>query len=371
MTQHVPFIVIGAGGAGSATAYQLAKRGLKPLLIEQFHVGHQRGSSFGHSRIFRLAYAEAEYTGMAKAALEAWRNLETDAKQDLLWLTGGLDLGPAETPDLQQVYDSLHKLDASVERLSRTELQKRFPQWQVPAHWEAVFSPDSGIVNPTLSVEVMSALAQAHGGQVLEHTAVEQIELGKKPQLYTSAGIFSCDHLIVAVGAWISQLIPSLQSWLTVTLAATHFYHPTEPELFTTKQFPIFITHDEFQAYGFPTFGLPGVKIGVDVKRQITTANTRTFEVPEHLKMAADQFMQNYLPLAGPAMQRSTCLITRAPSSDFLMAAHPECSQVIVASPCSGHGFKFAPLLGEILAAKALGESHPWDLPRFEFPTLE
>ena len=369
MSRHVPFIVVGAGGAGGAAAYHLARRGLKPLLIEQFRPGHDRGSSFGHSRIFRFAYQEPEYAGLAREALRSWQALQEQAGQTLFWRTGGLDLGPDSTPNLTQVEQALTGQDMQAERLTRAELQQRYPQWHVPADWEAVYSPDAGIVNPTLTVEVLCALTNAHGGTVLENTRVDGIELGSRLRVQTAAGDFTCDHLIVAAGAWMGKLVPELQSWLMPTLAATTFYRPLNLAAFQPERFPIFITHDEFQAYGFPMFGLPGVKLGVDVSRPPVDGDTRPFKAPQDAADASDEFMRRYLPgAAGAVMNRQTCLITRAPTTDFLLAAHPACENVIVASPCSGHGFKFMPLLGEILAARAVGESHRWDLPRFGFP---
>ena len=362
-------MVVGAGGAGAAAAYGLARRGLRPLLVEQFRVGHDRGSSFGHSRIFRFAYEEAEYAGLAREALRSWRALEQEAGQTLFWRTGGLDLGPDSAPNLNHVFDALARQDMAAERLTRAGLQKRYPQWQVPADWEAVYSPDAGIVNPTLTVEVLCALTNAHGGQVLENTRVDGIEFGSRPRVSTTAGVFTCDHLIVAAGAWTAKLVPELVSYLTVTLAGTTFYRPRHLADFQPERFPIFITHDEFQAYGFPAFGLPGVKLGTDTIREVTDGDSRPFGMPAKMQADSDEFMRRYLPgAAGAVMHRASCLITRAPTTDFLLARHPACERVIVASPCSGHGFKFVPLLGEILAAKAVGESHPWDLPRFGFP---
>ncbi|WP_135229752.1 N-methyl-L-tryptophan oxidase [Deinococcus fonticola] len=369
MGQHFPFMVVGAGGAGAAAAYHLARRGLKPLLIEQFRVGHDRGSSFGHSRIFRLAYDEPEYASLAQEALPAWRALEQEVNMPLYTRTGGLDLGPSGTPTLTQTLAALERIGAVAESLTRAELRRRFPQWHVPDDWAAVYAPEAGIVNPTQTVELLCALTNAHGGQVLENTRVDGIDLGKQLGVHTDAGSFTCDRLVVTAGAWTAKLFPELQEWLTPTLAATTFYRPLEPQAFTPQEFPIFITHDEFQAYGFPSFGLPGVKIGVDVSRPVVDADLRPFDVPGDAAQASDEFMRRYLPdAAGSVMHRQTCLITRAPTTDFLMAAHPQCEQIIVASPCSGHGFKFVPLLGEILAAKALGEAHRWDLPRFGFP---
>lgn len=372
MAQHVPSIVVGAGGAGSAAAYHLARRGLKPLLIEQFRVGHDRGSSFGHSRIFRLAYDEPEYAGLALEALNSWRTLERDSGQTLYTRTGGLDLGPTSTPTLERTLAALAGMGAQGEHLTRHELRRRYPQWHVPPHWEAIYAPEAGIVNPTQTVELLCALTNAHGGRVLENTRVQGLELGSTPKVMTDAGTFTCDRLVVTAGAWTAKLFPELQElqdWFTVTLAAVSFYQPKQAASFMPERFPIFITHDDIETYGFPVFGLPGVKLGVDVSRPVVDADTRPFELPADARDASDEFMRAFLPgAAGPVMARSTCLITRAPTTDFLIAAHPACPQVTVASPCSGHGFKFVPLLGEILAAKALGETHRWDLPRFSFP---
>ncbi|QLG09879.1 N-methyl-L-tryptophan oxidase [Deinococcus sp. D7000] len=368
MRQHVQVLIIGAGAAGSAAAYALARRGLNVRLLEQFQTGHTRGSSFGPSRIFRLAYEEPDYAGLARAALESWRALEREAEQQLYWRTGGLDLGPAGTPSLEAVHTSLTAIDAAPERLSRRELARRYPQWRVPADWEAVYSPEAGIVSPDVTLRVLTDLARHHGAQVLEGVAALEIEPGRQPAVLTGAGTVTCDHLIVAAGAWMPRLVPQLRTSLSVTLAASSFYRPENPAAFQPERFPVFITHDKFQAYGFPVFGLPGVKLGVDVVRPITSGDDRSFEVPAQVGEASDTFMRRFLPGALTVMERSTCLITRAPGGDFILAAHPDCPQITLASPCSGHGFKFTPLLGELLAAHALGEGHPWQLPRFGLP---
>ncbi len=366
--KHVQHLIIGAGAAGSAAAYELARRGQEVTLLEQFSLGHDRGSSFGPSRIFRLAYPEADYAGLARAALTSWRALERASGQQLYWRTGGLDLGPAGTPSLEEVFASLSALDAAPERLGHRELSRRFPQWQLPPDWEAVFSPEAGIVSPQLTLQVLTDLARRHGARVLEGVSALEIEPGQRPAVRTSMGTITCDHLIVAAGAWLPYLVPELKSSLSVTLAASSVYRPADPAAFQPERFPVFITHDGFQAYGFPVFGLPGVKIGVDVLRPVTSGEERSFEVPEQVTEASDTFMRRFLPGAAEVMERSTCLITRAPGGDFVIAAHPACPQITLASPCSGHGFKFTPLLGELLAARALGERHPWQLPRFALP---
>ncbi len=366
--KHVRHLIIGAGAAGSAAAYQLARRGQEVLLIEQFSLGHDKGSSFGPSRIFRLAYPEPDYAGLARAALASWQLLERASGQQLYWRTGGLDLGPAGTPSLEEVHTSLSALGAAPERLGHRALSQRFPQWRLPPDWEAVYSPEAGIVSPQLTLGVLAELARSHGAQILEGVAALEIEPGQRPAVVTSAGTITCDHLIVAAGAWLPRLVPELASVLSVTLAASSFYRPSDLAAFQPQNFPVFITHDEFQAYGFPAFGVPDVKIGVDVLRPVTSGDARSFEVPEQVAQASDTFMRRFLPQIGAATARSTCLITRAPGGDFVIAPHPACEQITLASPCSGHGFKFTPLLGELLAARALGEPHPWQLPRFALP---
>ena len=351
--------MVGAGAAGSAAAYALARRGQEVLLLEQFHVGHERGSSFGPSRIFRLAYENPQYAELAQAALASWRALEVASDQTLYWRTGGLDLGPAGTPSLEAVSASLDALDAAPERLGRRELARRYPQWQLPPDWEAVYSPEAGIVSPERTLRVLTTLARQHGARVQEGVAALDIELGTPPAVRTSRGVVTCDHLIVAAGAWLPRLVPQLQASLSVTLAASSFYRPENLAAFGPERFPVFITHDEFQAYGFPVFGVPGVKLGVDVARPVTSGDGRPFEVPAQVSAASDAFMRRFLPGASAVMERQTCLITRAPGGDFVLAPHPACPHITLASPCSGHGFKFTPLLGRVAGGAGAGRAAP------------
>jgi sarcosine oxidase len=375
---HVPFVVVGAGGAGAAAAYGLARAGQRVLLLEQHRVGHDRGSSAGPSRIFRLAYEEPDYARMALAARAAWHELERDAGRTLYWRTGGLDLGPAASPALPRVLASLSDLGARAEVLDRGQLRRRFPQWQVPEDWQAVWAEEAGIVNASLTVEVLAALASVYGAEVREGVRVEALEPGERPTVRTTAGTWTCDRLILAAGAWLPELLPTLLPALLPdlppvpapplrpTLEAVTFYRPRDLDAFRMDRFPVFITHDGSEAYGFPLFGLPGVKLGLHAVGPQTTAETRSFEVPPRTRARSDAFMARFLPLAaGPVMQARTCLYTSTPDQDFLLAAHPACPAVIVASPCSGHGFKFMPLIGQILAALALDRPHAFALPRF------
>lgn len=366
------YIVIGAGGMGAASAYQLARRGASVALIERFQIGHDKGSSHGHSRIFRFAYDRPEYARMAREALRAWRELEVDAEEQLLTPTGGLDLGPEGTPSLESTARSLSAIGADYDALDAAELMRRFPQWRVPEHWMGVYSEDAGIVNPTETVEVLAAAAQAHGATLMEWTPVTRIHAGQSGsiELETEAGTISCRKLIVAAGGWLNELMPELKLPLTVTLEASVFFRPQRIDEFRVGRFPIFIEHGSL-AYGFPVFGLPGVKIGLHHGGAVTTASARGFSVPPEVIENLRAFLEAHLPrAAGRVIQAKTCLYTNTPGTDFLIDTHANIvpggsEDIIIASPCSGHGFKFVPLIGEVLADAAMGRAHPFWLPRF------
>jgi sarcosine oxidase len=380
MQHEFEFIVIGAGAAGASAAYQLAKRGKSVLLLEQYAIGHDRGASQGHSRIFRFAYDSLDYAQMAMRSLISWRNLEVDAGLKLLTMTGGLDVGTAGAASLEATAQGMSNAGASFERLTSSELMRRFPQWRVPENWVALHSQDAGILNPTHCIEVIAGMARAHGAQVLEHTTVEKLEL-ETNTVVTSKGSFSADKIIVAAGAWLPELIPNLSLNLEITLESGVFFRPKNLEMFMPERFPLFIEHrittpemerfDAAQAYGFPVYGLPGVKIGLHHSGETVTASNRHFEVSTRTLETLQAWMLKHLPdAAGEIIHTKTCLYSNTNNHDFLIDWHsklnPEgSSDVLIASPCSGHGFKFAPFMGELLADMVMGQANPFQLKRF------
>ncbi len=375
-------IVIGAGAAGASAAYQLAKRGHQVLLLEQFAVGHDRGGSHGHSRIFRFAYDTADYARMAIRSLNAWRSLEQDAGLQLLTKTGGLDLGVAGAASLVATATGLSNAGAKFDRLNANELMQRFPQWRVPENWVGLHSTDAGILNPTHCTEVIAGMARAYGAKILEHCSVEKIEF-ETNTVITNKGRFSADKIIVAAGAWLPELLPEINFKLQITLESGVFFRPKNLEMFMPERFPIFIEHrdtnpqterfDAAQAYGFPVFGLPGVKVGLHHSGEVVTASNRDFKVSERTLKTLQTWMFQHLPdAAGEIMQAKTCLYSNTANHDFLIDWHssftPEgSSNLLIASPCSGHGFKFAPFMGELLADMVTGISNPFELERFKF----
>jgi sarcosine oxidase len=365
MQREFDCIVVGAGGAGASAALELARRGRKVLVLEQFQVGHDLGSSHGHSRIFRFAYDEADYARLAMASLAAWRDLERLSGISLLTLTGGLDLGRAGNASLERTAGGMAAADAAFERLGAAELMHRFPQWRVPEDWVALHSADAGFVNPTQTVEVMVALARAAGATVLERTAVVALE-PETSSVLTDQGRFSADQTVVAAGAWLPRLVPELRLPLSVTLEGSVYFAPRDLAAFSPARFPIFIAHEGLE-YGFPTAGLPGVKIGAHQSGATTNAEARGFEVPLATRRALHGFMEAHLPGQDwREVAAKTCLYTNTPSHDFVLDTHPMFENVLLVSPCSGHGFKFAPLLGALIADRLEGKrGGVHDLERF------
>ncbi len=380
MQNEFEFIIIGAGAAGASAAYQLAKRGKRVLLLEQYAVGHDRGASQGHSRIFRFAYDSADYARMAMRSLVSWHNLEADAGLKLLTMTGGLDVGVSGAASLEATAQGMNDVGASFERLSSSELIQRFPQWHVPENWVALHSQDAGILNPTHCIEVIVGMARAHGAKVLEYSTVEKLEL-ETNTVVSSRGSFSADKIIVAAGAWLPELLPNINLNLEITLESGVFFRPKNLEMFMPERFPIFIEHrdvtpdtdrfDAAQAYGFPVYGLPGVKIGLHHSGDTVTASNRHFDVSTRTLETLQAWMLEHLPdAAGEIIHAKTCLYSNTNNHDFLIDWHsafdPQgSSNVLIASPCSGHGFKFAPLMGELLADMVTGQSNAFALERF------
>ena len=384
------YLIVGAGGAGAATAYALAKRGVSVTLLEQFAIGHDRGSSQGHSWIFRFAYDMPDYARMAMRSLRSWRALEADCGESLLTVTGGLDLGPAGSESLERTAACMTATGAKFERLDAGELMRRFPQWRVPDDWVGLHSSDAGILNPTRCVEVIAGMARAHGAKILEHTTVTKVHLDSQPRVETNRGVFAAKKIIFTAGAWLPELFPELRMPVTVTLESGIFFRPHKLEDFLPERFPIFLSHnlvtentgsendvpvsrwDRAQAYGFPVFGLPGVKIGLHQSGETVQASARRYDVSERTLAFSEAWMARHLPgAAGPMMHAKTCLYANTPGEDFLIDTHAGfvpggSSDVILASPCSGHGFKFVPFLGELIADLAQGQKHEFHLERFQ-----
>jgi sarcosine oxidase len=351
-------IIIGAGAMGSAAAYHLAKRGEPVLLIEQFALGHDRGSSHGAARIIRHSYGDARYARLMPEAFRTWRELEADAGETLTIRTGGVSFSPPGVDYVAQVAANLSDLDVPHRRTSGREWNQRHPAFVLPEDYEVVFEPDAGLLAASRAVALQVELARFHGGprmHVADETPVRHIDLdGPRPVVVTDSARIVAHRLIVSAGAWVKKLLPGLPVDLRATRQQVLYFRPKDPTPFRLGRFPVFIfmpaaEHDVF--YGMPEFLGLGVKVARHAGPEIDPdLEDRT--VGEEYRSIVRRFLRDHIPLLADAPIDFTeiCLYTLAPEEQFQVDFLPGRSDVVVASPCSGHGFKFSCLIGRVLA---------------------
>ena len=348
-------IVVGVGAMGSAACYHLARRGLRTLGLERFDIPHAMGSSHGITRIIRLAYYEhPSYVPLLLRAFELWDELEEESGRRLLEATGTLDAsGPDEVVFVESLA-SCRRFDLEHEVLTSAELTARYPGYRLPPGHMALFQPRGGFLLPERCISAHVAGALAAGADVRARERV----LGWEPdgdgvRVTTERGVYEGGRLVLVPGAWIASLVPALAGLAQPERQVLGWFAPLDPALFAPARFPVFnLLVPEGRYYGFPQYDVPGFKIGLyhhleeqvdpdDFWREAGPAD----EAP--LRLATER----YFPAAnGPTMALRTCMFTNTPDEHFILDTLPDAPQVIVASPCSGHGFKFAPVIGEILA---------------------
>ncbi|MBA2276675.1 MAG: N-methyl-L-tryptophan oxidase [Chloroflexia bacterium] len=354
-------IVVGCGGLGSAAAYWLARRAGKDVLaLEQFSLGHERGSSQDHSRIIRRSYHNPDYIALAVPAYDLWHEVEEESGVQLVVKTGGLDLeriGTNGIKDLSHCAEAMTVAGIPHEELSAAEIMYRWPQFHLPDDTRGLFQADSGLVDARKANAVHIALARLHGATIRDNLAVESIQSHPDGvDVTTSEGVFHAAHVVLTGGAWTNNLLSSLDlRWpLTVTQEQVTYFATPHLRDFTPDRFPIWIWRAQEEFYGFPIYGEVATKAGQDVGGHEVTAETRTFIPDEPTKVRLVRFLQQHLPrFLGPELFTRTCLYTMPPDRHFVIDAVPGHPRVTVAADAA-HAFKFATLFGRILSELAL-----------------
>jgi sarcosine oxidase len=369
-------IVLGVGGMGSAALYHLARRGRRVLGIEQFSLGHEFGSSHGVTRIIRLAYAEhPSYVPLLRRSYELWREMEKVAGERLLVITGGLDIGAAEGTMVAGSLQSCREHGIAHEVLDAAEVMRRFPGYRLPPEMTAVYQQDGGFVLPERSIAAhvgaaLSLGAEVHGCERVVSWSAE----GGGVEVRTDRARYRADRLVIAAGPWAAQSAPVLKSLAMPERQVLIWTQPLRAEAFTPEVFPIFnMETPEGRFYGFPVFSVPGFKLGKYHHRGERTdpdAMYRGFDRADETVLR--EGIERYFPDAnGPTLAMKTCLFTNSPDEHFILDLHPEWPQVAIAAGFSGHGFKFAPVIGEIMADLALeGDCARHDLSLFRLARL-
>jgi sarcosine oxidase len=362
--ERVDVAVVGAGVIGSATARALGARGVSAVLLEQFGPGHARGSSHGATRIFRLAYPDPGYVRMAVAARARWAALAAEAGEELVVPTGGLDAGPGAAACAAAL------AECGVEHtwLEAGELRDRFPGLEIEPGERMLFQPDAGVSLAGRAVAALQRLAQRDGVPVRAGTPVRGIEpRGDHVVLRTPAGDITARVAVLAAGPWTGGLLPGVVTAaprLTATLQQVRYFAPRDR---VAGRWPTLIewTPDGAAWYVVPEAGdAPGVKVASHLPGPAVDPRDGPFaELDPALERAAADYVRRRLPGLEPAgLAAETCLYTMTADEDFVLDRE---GPVVVGGGCSGHAFKFGPLLGEILADLALGTETP--VPRGRF----
>ena len=338
-------VIVGAGVMGLATARALSKRGGEVVVLEQFEVGHTRGSSHGQSRVFRFSYDDALYVQMAMESLPLWRQLEYESGRSLLRILGGLDFGGDLGPNIQ----ALQSCGATFELMKARDVASRFPTVSLPEGAEALFQEDAGIVAADEAVRGFLDAATNRGVEVRERTRVLDIQPVEGGALIATEGqTYRANRVVVTVGAWVGPLLAG--AGLDVPVVPTRetvAYFPHGDEMMV----PILVERGSWFIYALPDPG-HGIKVGAHHTGPKTDPNEEGIVSGEVVEVLAEWVSRHY-PLASSHPDRAeTCLYTNTEDEHFILERR---GAMVIGSPCSGHGFKFAPLIGERLADLALG----------------
>ncbi|MEV1287690.1 N-methyl-L-tryptophan oxidase [Micromonospora sp. NPDC049679] len=373
-------IVVGLGGMGSAAAYHLAARGQRVLGLERFGPVHNRGSSHGGSRIIRQSYFEdPAYVPLLLRSYELWEKLERDAGRDIVSLTGGVFVGRSDSLTVAGSLRAARQWDLPHEILDPGEIRRRFPTLNPRPDEIALFEAKAGFARPEATVAAHLQLAARHGADLRYDEPVLRWEAlpGGGVRVVTGDAFYTADRLVVCPGAWAPELLADLGVPFTVERQVMYWFQPQSGvAAFQPERHPIYIHEDAAgtQIYGFPAIDGPdgGAKVAFFRRGRVCTPDTVDRQVhPEEIQAIRDHLGRVLPPLAGRILRAATCMYTNTPDQHFVIATHPEHPQVTVACGFSGHGFKFVPVVGEILADLATGGStaHPISLfnPRRDF----
>jgi sarcosine oxidase len=348
------YVVIGLGALGSATAWQLARRGASVLGLEQFPLGHARGASHDTSRIIRHSYHTSAYVALTFSAYEDWADLEAASGEQLVTITGGVDLFPPMAAiDISTYTASMDACGVPYDVLSATQCAGRWPQFALPAGTSVLHQARTGIVPAAVSVAAMQRLARDAGARLVDDCVVTGLrDLGDHLEVEAGGRTVRCRRVVVTADAWANDLLEQIgvRIPLTVLQEQVTYVQPDNPEVFAPQRFPVWIWMDDPSFYGFPCYGATTVKSAEDCGGQEVDPHSRSGDVEPAAERRLLDFLARIIPSAGTTVVRSkTCLYTLTPDRDFVLGPLPGHEGVVVGL-AAAHGMKFAPTFGRLLA---------------------
>jgi monomeric sarcosine oxidase len=365
--EHPSVVVVGGGVMGLATGAALAEAGARVTVLERFQVAHSRASSHGLSRAIRHEYGNRPiYTEMVAESLRRWDDLAAEMGELLYVESGVLTLGEVGDGETLQGYEVMRRAGLPVELLTGEECRKRFPQFQVEEFDAITYNPRGGFL---LVDECMHALHRrllSRGGEVREGVRVTRVESapsGARVILETGETL-AADRVVVTAGPWIQDVLPEWSLPVRPTRQQVCYLRGLPPDAFGLGVFPIFLARMEY--YGFPLYGELGFKVGCHIAGSEVDPNVPYGASPEEVERLR-AFLARVIPAAAdaPFASADMCMYDVSPDEDFILDHLPGAPEIIVGSGFSGHGFKFGVLVGEMLAALALGLTPAFPLDRF------
>ena len=355
-------IVAGLGSHGSAAAYHLAKRGQRVLGFERFARGHTLASFGGLSRIIRLSYYEhSSYVPLLKRAWDLWRELERESGEALLTQTGGLYMGPPEGDLVSGALASARMHDLAHEVLDHAELKRRYPVFDVDRDWIGLLDGQAGWLAPERSIETHLRLAERHGASLRFAEPIERWERdGEGVRVFSARGSYRSRRLVIAAGAWLPRLLPQLAPHLWVERNVLFWFEP-RGEIDAFARLPVYIVDDtDRMYYGFPYDPGNGLKMAGLHFGDRVDPDTVDREPSVRDEERVRTWLRRRMPLAdGERRRAQVCMYTNSPDGQFIIDRE---GPVAYASACSGHGFKFASAVGEILADLTISGRSPLDI---------
>jgi len=364
-------IVVGVGGMGSATVYELARRGLRVIGLEQHDIPHDRGSSHGVNRVIRLAYWEhPAYVPLLRRAYELWRELEARCHEQLLYITGSIDAGRADSKTVVGSLRSCEIHELPHELLDAAALRRRFPGYQLAPDMMAVLQPEGGFVLCERAIVNFVDAALELGADVhAREPVVSWTPSADGVEVRTAAATYAAPRLVLTAGPWTAALVPPLKALARPERQVMLWVEPRVPEFFQLDSFPVFnLDAPEGHFYGFPIFGPSGFKIGkYHHRREAVDPDRMDRDCHPEDEAVLREGIRRYLPDAdGPTVAMKTCLFTNSPDEHFIIDTHRTLPQVTLAAGFSGHGFKFCSVVGEILAELTIDRASRHNLELFK-----
>jgi len=354
MTAHFDCIVVGVGGVGSAVIHDLAARGVKVLGIDKHDPGHNHGSSHGETRIIRLVYFEhPDYVPLLKRALTRWQELDLQSPEPLFHQIGLLQAGPSDGEVIPGLIAAARQHQLDMQELTAAECHTRFPGFTPNPEDQLIFDPNAGILRVEACVRRFADKALDSGAELIREEVIGWSRTSTGFEVTTDQQRFTADQLVISPGAWAGQLVPWLKDKTQVLRKSLFWFDNDNPAYQLGNNVPVFLFEQgENTFYGFPQIDDKGVKVG-------DHAGGLPFDLPEEIDKSVDTreleavslFLRHHLPGVGHQLNdHTTCMYTMSPDGHFIIGELPGEPKLFIAAGLSGHGYKFAPVFGEIFA---------------------